>query len=251
MVANRCSLIAFFIGCLWTCSLASSPVAGQNVKKPAVVSKASGSKVHSGHRHRQLGSDPPGNRGGPRVEAGQRGHQSPSTPPSRPSPSHSIPMPRQAPQHPMSHPISPPSKPFSNQAPSSGSFPGRFQGQRRGQTGVPSQGLPRQQSPGWITRTPHGANQYPSRKPPVGSTWNRSQNSGLANEYNRRIRNGARAQVQRFWGSDKWPKWRYGYRRHRGWPRANFFYGFYLFSPFDVECVISPWYFYPAPLSTL
>jgi hypothetical protein len=38
--------------------------------------------------------------------------------------------------------------------------------------------------------------------------------------------------------------WREGYYRP-GWHDETFFFGFYVFSPFESACVVSPWYYYP------
>jgi hypothetical protein len=38
--------------------------------------------------------------------------------------------------------------------------------------------------------------------------------------------------------------WREGYYSP-GWHDSTFFFGFYVFSPFESACVVSPWYYYP------
>ncbi|HWD40360.1 MAG TPA: hypothetical protein VG944_16040 [Fimbriimonas sp.] len=80
---------------------------------------------------------------------------------------------------------------------------------------------------------------------PFGGSWNYRGDRHRLNEFYDRDRNRFDLRVRGghdYWQSPRWGgHWRYGYSG-RG---VSFHFGFYLFSPFESPCYVSPWYYDP------
>ena len=72
--------------------------------------------------------------------------------------------------------------------------------------------------------------------------------SSMRDGFNRGFGHSGEGRVHHFRGDFGGPwgdRWRFGYWGWPGWIDADWFFGFWLFSPFDQPCVVSPWYWYP------